>query len=106
MLTKTDLNQIQEIVQAETKKVVVSETRKIVREETRTLVTEVGARQIIREETRDLVTEVGARQIVREELQPVRKDLKMTINFFDHEYLALNKRVKRVEEHLQLPVLS
>ena len=89
MLTKTDLNQIQEIVQAETKKVVVSETRKIVREETRTL-----------------VTEVGARQIVREELQPVRKDLKMTINFFDHEYLALNKRVKRVEEHLQLPVLS
>ncbi len=51
--------------------------------------------------------------VTKEDLKPIkndivniRKDMKVIINFFDHEYLDLRKRVERIEEHLHLPPVT
>ncbi len=80
MLTKTDLSQIQKIVQVETKKIVQEE---------------VG---IIVDERLD------------KKLKPIKKDLrylKKTVNLIAKNYdegdMRLERRVKRIEQHLHLP---
>lgn len=85
MLTKTDLSQIQSIVQI----VVQKETRAIVQKETR---------NIVKTETK---------KIIRKELAPIKKDIKvikvdinMVIESFDGNYLELRARVDRIDDHL------
>ena len=91
MLTKSDLSQIQKIVQ--------TETRKIVREETPTIV-----RNIITEETPGIVQK--QLKPIKEDIAQIRKDIKFIVSFFDREYVALRRRVERIEEHLQLAPIS
>ena len=43
---------------------------------------------------------------VKEDVAQIRKDVKIIVNFFDKEYLALRKRVERIEEHLRLRPIS
>lgn len=88
MLTKSDLSQIQKVIQVETTRIVQSETRKIVQEETA--------------------------NIIQRELDPVKKDIKnikmnvrkvkktvdVMARIFDREDIRLRKRVTRIEEHL------
>ncbi|HUD20428.1 MAG TPA: hypothetical protein VMR81_08360 [Patescibacteria group bacterium] len=83
MLTKTDLQAIDNLV---TKRV------------NEAIDTRVG----------DIVT-----KRIREELKPmkedivkIRKDINVIVSFFDREYTNLRTRVERIEEHLQLPAIS
>lgn len=66
-------------------------------------------RTIIREEV-ELVVEEKLEQKLEEKLKPIhkklnkmQKDLDGTINFFDHEYMGHEKRISKIETHLQLP---
>ncbi|KKQ48296.1 MAG: hypothetical protein US67_C0037G0007 [Candidatus Woesebacteria bacterium GW2011_GWD1_38_10] len=79
MLTKTDLIQIKDIVQGETKKVVQAETRKIVQEENQLLENKLGKR-----------------------IDRLERKMDYAINFLDRDYLKLLNRVERIEEHLNL----
>ena len=99
MLTKTDLSPIQKIVQTETLKSIKEEVPGIV---------ERQARKIIMEEVPPIV-ETQARKIMKEELKPIKQDIaeirgdiKAIVSFFDREYVALRRRVERIEDHLQL----
>ena len=38
-------------------------------------------------------------------LNKIEKDLKTTINFFDNEYLGHERRITKIESHLQFPEL-
>ena len=53
-------------------------------------------------EIKKIVHEEVAVQLspVKKDISQIRKDQKIIINFFDHEYLELRKRVERIEEHL------
>ncbi|KKQ56730.1 MAG: hypothetical protein US75_C0003G0017 [Candidatus Woesebacteria bacterium GW2011_GWC1_38_13] len=79
MLTKTDLIQIKDIVQGETKKVVQAETRKIVQEENQLLENKLGKR-----------------------IDRLERKMDYAIIFLDRDYLKLLNRVERIEEHLNL----
>ena len=99
MLTKTDLSQIQKIVQTETRKIIKEEVPAIVDKQTR---------QIVQQEVPPIV-ETQARKIMKEELKPIKQDIaeirgdiKAIVSFFDREYVALRRRVERIEDHLQL----
>ncbi len=66
-------------------------------------------RTIIREEV-ELVVEEKLEQKLEEKLKPIhkklnkiQKDLDGTIDFFDHEYMGHEKRITKIEAHLQLP---
>jgi hypothetical protein len=39
------------------------------------------------------------RKIVREELKPIKKDINLIVRSFDRDYVALRKRVERLETH-------
>lgn len=99
MLTKTDLQQIQNIVkteiQQETKKIVQQETRKIVQQETK---------KIVQGETRKIVKEELVP--IKKDISKIRKDMNEIIGFFDTEYMELRKRVERLEDHLNLPPIA
>ena len=43
---------------------------------------------------------------VKEDISQIRKDTKLIVSFFDREYVALRKRVDRIELHLNLSPLS
>ncbi|OGH44442.1 MAG: hypothetical protein A3J14_03250 [Candidatus Levybacteria bacterium RIFCSPLOWO2_02_FULL_37_18] len=91
MLTKTDLKQIEGIVQG----VVRNETRQIIQQEL----------EPIRKETR---------QIIQQELEPIRKDTKtlkrdmryvkktidIMVRMFNEDDVKLRKRVEKIEDHL------
>ncbi len=40
---------------------------------------------------------------IRNDIRIIRRDLKRTIDFFDKAHLNHEKRIKRVEEHLNFP---
>ena len=40
---------------------------------------------------------------IRKDLKKIQKDQKAIISLFDKEYIDLEKRVTRVEDHLKLP---
>ena len=42
---------------------------------------------------------------IKADLRKIRKDINTVIDFFDREYLNLQKRVARTEEHLGLSPL-
>ena len=43
---------------------------------------------------------------IEEDVSSIRTDVKRIVSFFDKEYLSLRKRVKRIEDHLDLPPLQ
>jgi hypothetical protein len=45
-------------------------------------------------------------QPLAQDVVKIRKDMKTVVNFFDHEYLDLRKRIQRLEDHLGLPTIS
>lgn len=51
----------------------------------------------------DLI-EIG--KIIQKELRPIKNDIKVIIRTFDRDYVNLNKRVARVEDHLKLSPIS
>ena len=73
-----------------------TEIRKILKEEIGIL------KEEIRNETKKIVHNEIAIQLkpIKKDISQIRKDQKIIINFFDHEYLELRKRVERIEEHL------
>ena len=83
MLTKTDFSQIRKIVKEE----VQQETRKIVQEETK---------KIVQKELKP----------IKADIVNIKSDINVIISLFDREYLDLSKRVKRIENHLDLSPLS
>ncbi|OHD25943.1 MAG: hypothetical protein A2Y38_05700 [Spirochaetes bacterium GWB1_59_5] len=87
--------------------IVQKQARLIIQEEVPAIV-DKQTRQIIQEEVPRIV-ETQARKIMKEELKPIKQDIaeirgdiKAIISFFDREYIALRRRVERIEEHLQL----
>ena len=95
MLTKSDLSQIQKIVQTVTLQVVQSETRKIVLEE---------ATKIIQSETRKIVQEEF--KPVKQDIRKIKSDINLIVHTFDKDYVVLRRRVDRIEEHLQLAPMA
>lgn len=43
---------------------------------------------------------------IKKDLSKLKKDMKTVINHFDHENIDLDKRVLRVENHLNLPPIQ
>ena len=82
MLTKDDLNAIQTIVQTEVRNEVAKEVGRVISNELKKELKPVNKR-----------------------LKKIEKDLSVTIKFFDHEHLHLQKLVDRIEDRLQLPPL-
>ena len=40
---------------------------------------------------------------INKQLNKIQKDLKITINYFDHNFINHETRIKRAENHLNLP---
>lgn len=79
MLTKSDLQEITQIVQGETRKIVQSETRKIVQEELKP---------------------------IKKAFKKLDEKTDVMAKLLDKEQMRQRKRLDRVENHLQLPPLS
>jgi len=43
---------------------------------------------------------------IKEDIVKIRKDQKIIVKFFDNEYLALRKRVERIESFLKLGTIN
>lgn len=87
MLTKTDLNQIAKIIKPLHQD--ISDTKKQVS----------NLKKDIDHATKNTV-------IIKATTQRIDENLKTTTNFFDKEYLDLKKRIRRIEDHLNLPPLT
>lgn len=79
MLTKTDLNQIDKLLVKRVDEVVTKRVDEIVTKKLKPM---------------------------KEDVSQIRKDIKLIVSFFDREYIALRRRVERIEEHLNLAPLS
>jgi hypothetical protein len=44
--------------------------------------------------------------LIQKELKPINKKIDLIISFFDREYTGLRKRVERIEDHLHLPAIA
>lgn len=84
MLTKSDLSDIQKIVDV----VVQKQTRQIVQEETR---------QIVQEELAPVKKDIKG---IKSELKKVRKTVDVMGRILDGEQMRQRKRIVRIEEHL------
>ncbi|OGM03216.1 hypothetical protein A2115_02820 [Candidatus Woesebacteria bacterium GWA1_41_8] len=42
---------------------------------------------------------------VKSDITKIRKDIDVMLSMFDREYLEIRKRIERIEEHLNLPLL-
>lgn len=85
MLSKEDLKQIRMVVRQEIKEE-VSLQLKPIKEEFSLQLDPVKM---------DIST-------IKRDVVQIRKDQKSIVNFFDHEYLDLRKRIELIEEHLNL----
>ncbi len=74
MLTTRDLSQIQKIVQLESKKSIQSETPGIVK-------------KIVQEELKP----------IKKDILAIKKDINLIVKTFDRDYVALRKKVERLE---------
>jgi hypothetical protein len=83
MLTKTDLSEIQKIVQLETKKAVQSETPGIVR-------------GIVQQELKP----------VKKDILAIKKDINLIVRTFDRDYTTLRKKVEHIEHRFPLTPLA
>lgn len=96
MLTKSDFSQIRKIVREE----VETESDSLKRD----LEGEIKlARMELQGEIHTLVGKVKDSEI---SLRKIQKDIKTIVNFFDNEYLRLQKEVYRIKEHLHLPLIA
>lgn len=94
MLTKNDLSEIRKVIREE------------VETESQSTKQELGAeiklaRIEIQSEIKVLSDRVKNLEIGFKKIQ---KDIKSIVNFFDKEYLELKKRVKEVENHINLTI--
>lgn len=103
MLTKQDLNQIKKVVRDE----VVSEaknTRRDLRSEIKL------SRMEIQNDIHDLTGRVKNLEQQSEktakDIKKIKKDAAFTANFLDKEHLGLEKRVNRIETHLDIRPLA
>lgn len=92
MLTKSDLNQIRKVVREE-----VEEENENTRNEIRTEMK--LSRMKLEERLREIETSLKNLSI---RLRKVEKDTSTAIDIFDRIDVRLNKRVKTIEEHLDL----
>ncbi len=96
MLARSDFSQIRKIVREE-----VETESKSLQEE---LQGEIKLSRIeIQKDIRLLANRIKNLEIG---VGKIQKDIKKIVNFFDGEYLQLQKRVEKVEEHLNLPSLQ
>lgn len=101
MLTKQDLNQIKKVVRDE----VVSEAKNT----ERNLRSEMKMSRI---EIQNDLSGITGRLINLEQqsiktakdIKKIKKDAAFTANFLDKEHLGLEKRVRRIEINLRLPI--
>lgn len=84
MLTKSDLQQIRNIVKEEAKKAVIGESPQIVE-------------KIVARELAPIKKDI---QTIKTDITKIKKDIDVIISFFDNEYLGLRRRVERIEDHL------
>jgi len=110
MLTKTDLQAINKIVK-KTVREEVSREGKTIRSEIRTeikLLKMELSNRIAAVENRLSETEIKLTNIekdiaqIKKDIKKIKKDLAYNVDFMDRDYLRLQKRVERVEEHLNL----
>jgi Skp family chaperone for outer membrane proteins len=87
MLTKNDLQAIQQIVRTEVKEIIKTEVKEIIKTE---------VKQQIRAEIKP----------IHGELKKLRKDLNAVITTFDGDIMETKKRVDRIEDHLHLPPMQ
>lgn len=121
MLTKTDILAIDKIVQKRVREEVETEGKNIkdsLGSDIRT------SRMRIQEDVRELSNrvknlEVGTGRLektsaivkkdiatVKKSLASIEKKIDKSVDFIDREYLALQKKVERIEKHLKLEPLS
>ncbi|EKD53094.1 MAG: hypothetical protein ACD_61C00157G0002 [uncultured bacterium] len=77
-----------------------SKLRTIIREEVE-LVVEEKLEQKLEEKLEQKLEE--KLKPIHKKLNKIQKDLDGTIDFFDHEYMGHEKRITKIEAHLQLP---
>ena len=82
MLTKNDLQQIQKVVQ--------TETRKIVSEELEPVKKDVGS----------LKTDVSS---LKKDMRYVKKTINVMVGRFDKEDVHLTRRIEKIEKHVGFP---
>lgn len=86
MLTKTDLSQIEQILKSQIKP--VRQDVEVLKQDVSGLKNDLG-------EVKSEVNQVKLE--MRKGFKEVRKDLNTVINFFDHEHLELQDRVRQLE---------
>lgn len=100
MLTKQDLNQIKKVVRDE----IVSEaknTKSSLRSEMKL------SRMEIQDDLHDLTDRIiNFEQQTGKNFKSVNKKLDKVIDYFDLKELSLEKRTRRLETHLNLPILA
>ncbi len=90
MLTKDDLQAIQQIVRTEVKAEIKAEVKKEIKEGLA-----VGLKPI----QKNILS-------LKKDVQKLRRDLNVTITSFDRDIIDTRRRVDRIEDHLQLPILQ
>lgn len=84
MLTKSDLSQIQKIVHSE-----ITVELEPVKKDVSSLKEDVG---VLKKDVKTL----------RKDMRYVKKTIKVMVPFFNEEDVQLQKRIRRIEEHLAL----
>lgn len=64
-------------------------------------VVEIGSLAAIKQELKPVKEDL---KTIKEDIEKIRTDQKNIINFFDHSYLDLRKRIEKIEEVLNLSV--
>lgn len=102
MLTKSDLSQIKKVVDkgVESRIEPLKDDMDILKSNLR----------VVRMDTSSIKKRVSSTEssvkTLESDTAKIRKDTGAIVEFFDHEYLELRKRVTRIEEHLGLPPLG
>ena len=96
MLTKSDLKEFRKIVREEVETESENTKNELQAEMKMNMVRSVG-------ELRELNNRVKNIEV---KLNKIQKDVKYTVDFLDKEGLIIQKRVKRIEKHLNLEPVS
>ena len=121
MLTKTDLKEIDKIIQKRVREEVEAEGKNIkdglgtdirtsrmrIQEDIRELSSRVKNIEItigrLEKTTQTVEKDIA---VIKKDLQRIEKKIDKSVDFIDREYLELKKRVERIEKHLKLEPLS
>ncbi len=105
MLTKNDLEQIRKIIRADVREIVreeVDNETQAIKEELQADITHAQMR--IRSDIDELKNRIKNLEIrVTKMHRELKEEIKLVANFLDRENVATNKRVKWIEDHLQIP---